>query len=58
MASTAFWISIFSSLAVSLFLCFLPLFLSGERRKAAGEKAHARRLTDARRNARLLRLNL
>ncbi len=38
---------------VAIFLPFLPLLLSG-----AEEKAHARRLADARMNARLVRLNL
>jgi hypothetical protein len=39
---------------------FIPmmLMLSGERSKAAQNRAHARRLADARMNARLLRLNL
>jgi hypothetical protein len=39
---------------------FIPmvLILSGERSKAAQDKARARRLADARMNARLLRLNL
>ena len=36
----------------------LPFILSGERWKAAQEKARARRLADAKMNARLLRLNL
>jgi len=36
----------------------LPLVLSGEGWKAAQEKARARRLVDAKMNARLLRLNL
>lgn len=36
----------------------LPLFLSGGRWKAAQETARARRLADARMNARLLRFNL
>jgi hypothetical protein len=36
----------------------LPLILSGEEWKAAQEKARARRLVDAKMNARLLRFNL
>jgi hypothetical protein len=36
----------------------LPLILSGEGWKAAQEKARARRLVDAKMNARLLRFNL
>jgi uncharacterized protein YpmB len=37
---------------------FLPFLFTGERFEAAEEKAHARRLTDARMNARLLRFYL
>jgi hypothetical protein len=39
---------------------FLPMFfmLSGEQLKAEEEKARARRLVDAKMNARLLRFNL
>ncbi len=37
---------------------FLPLILSGGQWKAAQERARARRMADARMNARLLRLNL
>jgi len=39
---------------------FLPLMLilSGERWRAAQNKARARRIADARMNARLLRLNI
>ena len=44
---------------VAIFLAmFLPLILSGEQWRAAEERAHARRLADARMNARLLRLNI
>lgn len=45
-------------LAAILVVICLPLFLSGKLWKAAEERAHARRLADARMNARLLRLNL
>jgi hypothetical protein len=37
---------------------FLPLILSGGRFREAQEKARARRLADAKMNARLLRLNI
>jgi len=51
--------AIFAAMFVSLLVAFcLPLFLSGKRAKAAEEKAHARRITEAKMNARLLRLNL
>jgi len=52
-------ISLAISLAVAVILAIiLPFILSGERWKAAQEKARARRLADAKMNARLLRLNL
>jgi threonine/homoserine/homoserine lactone efflux protein len=52
-------ISIFIAIFVALFVAvLLPLMLSGERWRAAQEKARARRIADARMNARLLRLNL
>jgi hypothetical protein len=43
---------------VAMFLLFLPLILSGEGRRAAEDRARARRLADARMNARLLRFNI
>jgi len=56
---TARSIGVFVSISVALLVAFfLPLFLSGEQQKAAQDKARARRLADARMNARLLRLNL
>jgi hypothetical protein len=51
-------LAIFVSVFVSIFLAFLALFLSGEQSTAAQDKARARRLADARMNARLLRLNI
>jgi hypothetical protein len=45
--------AMFIPVLIAIFLPFLPLILSGEE-----EKAHKRRLADARMNARLLRLNL
>jgi hypothetical protein len=50
------FIALFVSILVTFFLSFLPLILSGF--KAAEDKARARRLADARMNARLLRLNI
>jgi hypothetical protein len=47
-------ISIFVSISVAI---FLPLVLSGKRTPAE-DKARARRVADAKMNARLLRLNL
>jgi hypothetical protein len=43
---------------LAIFLSFLPVFLSGERGRAAQERARARRMAEHRMNARLLRLNL
>jgi hypothetical protein len=54
MQTTAIFIAIF----VAIFLAFLPLFLSGKRWRAAEDRARARRLADARMNARLLRFNI
>ena len=51
----AAFISIFIS---SLIAIFLPLVLSGKRSPVAEEKVRARRLAEARMNARLLRLNI
>jgi len=47
------FVAMFVPIVIAIFLTFLPLILSG-----AEEKAHARRLADARMNARLLRMNL
>jgi hypothetical protein len=48
-----------TAIFVALFVAiFLPLILSGERWRAAQDKARARRIADAKMNARLLRLNL
>ena len=49
------FVAIFAALFVAI---FLPLILSGERWRAAQDRARARRLADARMNARLLRLNI
>ncbi len=50
----AIFVAIFFALFVAI---FLPLILSGEWR-AAEDRARARRMADARMNARLLRLNI
>lgn len=55
METTAIFVAIFFALFVAL---FLPLILSGERWRAAEDKARARRNADAKMNARLLRLNI
>jgi hypothetical protein len=55
MEATATFVSIFAAIFVAI---FLPLFLSGERSRAAQESARARRIAEARMNARLLRLNI
>jgi hypothetical protein len=55
MRETGLLIALVLPLAVAI---ILPFLLSREGRKAAQEKARARRLADARMNARLLRFNL
>jgi hypothetical protein len=54
MESTAVFVAIFVALVAS----FLPLVLSGKEWRAAQDRARARRIADARMNARLLRLNI
>jgi len=57
--STAIFVAISVAVFVAIFLAiFLPLMLSGERWRAAEERARARRIADAKMNARLLRLNI
>ena len=51
----ALFVAIFAAIFVAI---FLPLMLSGERWRAAQDRARARRIADARMNARLLRLNI
>ena len=59
MEATAIFVAIAASVLVAIFLAiFLPLILSGERGRAAQDKACARRLAEAKMNARLLRLNI
>jgi hypothetical protein len=49
----------FVAIFVALFVAiFLPLILSGERWRAEQDRARARRIADAKMNARLLRLNI
>ena len=56
---TATWIAICVSMFISLGVSFfLLLFAWGAREQAAEAKWRARRLTDARMSARLLRFNL
>jgi hypothetical protein len=59
MEATAIFISISVAIFGAILLGILfPLFISGERWKAAQDRARARRIADAKMNARLLRLNL
>jgi hypothetical protein len=59
MESTAVSVCIFVSVFVAIFVAtFLPLMLSGKQWREAEAKARARRLADARMNARLLRFNI
>jgi hypothetical protein len=51
--------AVFIAMFMGLFLAiFFPLMMSSGGFKAAQEKARARRLADAKMNARLLRMNL
>ena len=53
------FVAVFAAIFVALFVAiFLPLVLSGEGWRAAQDRARARRLADARMNARLLRLDI
>jgi hypothetical protein len=52
MQAIAIFVSIFAGIFVAIFLMFLPIW------RAAEDRARARRIADARMNARLLRLNL
>jgi uncharacterized protein YpmB len=55
MEATAIFVAIFAAIFVAI---FLALILSGKSWKAAEDKARARRIAEARMNARLLRLNI
>jgi hypothetical protein len=55
MHSAAALIAIFMGIFIS---CFIPFVLMGKTWPAEQEKAHRRRLADAKMNARLLRFNL
>jgi len=49
----------FAAISAALFVSiFLTLILSGERQAVAQEKARARRLAEAKMNARLLRFDI
>ena len=50
--------SIFVSIFVAIFVAIFLSMMSGEHSKAAQDRARARRIADARMNARLLRLNI
>jgi hypothetical protein len=55
METIAIFISFFISVCSAV---LLPFFFIGKRYRVAQEKAHTRRLAEARMNARLLRFNL
>ena len=58
MEATRF-VALFVAIFVALFVAiFLPVILSGERWRAAQDRVRARRIADARMNARLLRFNI
>jgi len=59
METAAVLIAIFTGVFVAIFVAiFLPLILSAEQWRAAEDRARARRIAEARMNARLLRLNI
>ena len=59
MHSIAGLTTVFAAVFTGAFVAiFLAIFSLGDRGKAAHERAHARRIAEARMNARLLRLNL
>jgi hypothetical protein len=59
MEATANFVAISVSILVAIFAAILlPLFFSGERWRAAQDRARARRIADAKMNARLLRFNI
>ena len=51
----ALFVAVFLPIFVAI---FLPMIMSGKQWRAAQDKARARRLAEARMNARLLRLNI
>ena len=51
----AVFVAIFFAVFIAI---FLPILMSGEQWRAEQEKARARRLAEARMNARLLRLDI
>jgi hypothetical protein len=55
MHTTAILVAIVVPIVVAI---SLPLIMSGKRWRAAEDRAHARRIADAKMNARLLRFNL
>jgi uncharacterized protein YpmB len=59
MEVTAISVAIFAAIFNAIFVAvFLPIFVSGEQSRAAQESARARRIAEAKMNARLLRLNI
>ena len=50
--------AILVGISVAIILSFFPLILSRKRWRAAHDREHARRIADARMNAKLLRLNI
>jgi hypothetical protein len=51
-------VAIFVALFVAMFLPLVPLMMSEKERRAAQDRARARRMAEHRMNARLLKLNL
>jgi hypothetical protein len=59
MEETARLVAIFVAVFVAMFVAiFLPIILSGKQWRAEQDRERARRIADAKMNARLLRLNI
>lgn len=58
MEATGFLSLLVSTLVSFLLIVCLPLVMRGKRWKAAEDMAHARRIADAKMNARFLRLSI
>lgn len=50
--------AIFGGIFIAIILSFFPLIVSGKRWTEVQDKARARRIAEARMNARLLRFNI
>ena len=58
MEGVAIFVAFFIAIFIAFVAIFLPLILAGKQWRAAQDRVRARRIADARMNARLLRLNI